>query len=95
MRRSFMISAALCGPSIVFSMQAQVPTGSLSGIARDSSGRVVTGASVRATSKAQGLVRTGMTNSDGSFLLDNLAPATTSSFSIRPVLPTCSMSMCR
>ena len=74
MRRKSVFATALCGLALVCSVHGQVPTGSVSGIARDAGARLVNGASVRATSNSQGLVRTGVTNSDGSFLLNNLAP---------------------
>ena len=76
MRRISVVVVALCGPALVLSLQAQVPTGSVSGIARDAGARVIKGAVIRATSEAQGVVRTASTNTDGSFLLDNLAPGT-------------------
>ena len=74
MRRSIFFAMALCGPAFALSVQGQVPTGWVSGIARDGSGRVVQGAAVRATANAQGNVRTSNTNANGSFLLENLAP---------------------
>jgi hypothetical protein len=74
MRRNSVFVTAICGLALVYSVQSQVPTGSVSGIARDAGARFVNGASVRATSNSQGIVRTGVTNSDGSFLLDSLAP---------------------
>ena len=74
MHRIIVVAAALCGPAIVFSLHAQVPTGSVIGIAKDAADHVVKDASVRSTSEAQGAQRNATTNADGSFLLDNLAP---------------------
>ena len=56
------------------SANAQLPTGSIDGIATDPNGRLVHGAHVTVTSKSQGTARESVSNEDGSFTLPNLAP---------------------
>jgi hypothetical protein len=56
-------------------LHAQLPSGSISGIATDPSGKLVQGAHVTATDELQGTLRETNTNADGSFTLSNLAPA--------------------
>jgi hypothetical protein len=55
-------------------MNAQLPSGSINGISKDPSGRVIQGVHVVATDELQGSVRESTTNVDGSFTLFNLAP---------------------
>jgi hypothetical protein len=59
-----------------FKLAAQLPDGSLEGIVKDPRGNVVQGARVVATDERQGSVREGKTNTDGSFVVSNLAPGT-------------------
>ena len=56
-------------------LHAQLPSGSISGIATDPSGKLMQGAHVTATDEMQGTLRESTTNADGSFTLSNLAPA--------------------
>ena len=74
MPKHSLIACVLLAPIFISTLHAQVPTGSISGVARDSTGLVFKGASVRATSNAQGFARSALTNADGTFLLDNLLP---------------------
>lgn len=55
-------------------MQAQIPTGTLSGIVKDSQGALIQGARVILTSTAQGTTRETLTNSNGSYDLPDLLP---------------------
>src|ERR1700743_685896 len=55
-------------------LHAQLPSGSISGIATDPSGKLVQGAHVAATAEGQGTLRESTTNTDGSFTLSTLAP---------------------
>ena len=55
-------------------MNAQLPTGSIDGIIKDPSGRLIQGAKVVATGDFQGAVRESNTNGEGAFTLSNLAP---------------------
>lgn len=63
-----------CVGVLVSPMAAQLPSGSLGGIAKDPVGRLVAGAHVTATDERQGATRKGRTNQDGSFSLSNLVP---------------------
>ncbi|WP_263374438.1 TonB-dependent receptor [Granulicella aggregans] len=74
MRRSTSLILSLCLFVFFYIADAQVPTGIISGTVRDSSGLVIQGVVIRATSQGQGSVRLGVTNSDGSYSLPNLAP---------------------
>lgn len=65
--------AALSAFVLCVSTNAQLPTGSIDGIATDPNGRLVQGAHITATSKSQGTVRESASNADGSFTLPNLA----------------------
>ena len=53
---------------------AQIPTGSIDGIATDASGARIRGVQITAASESQGAIRQGQSNVDGSFTLPNLAP---------------------
>lgn len=53
---------------------AQVTTAAINGRVVDGQGNVVTGATVTATNKGTGQARTAVTNSDGEFLVSELAP---------------------
>ena len=66
--------AALSAFVLCVSTNAQLPTGSIDGIATDPNGRLVQGAHITVTSKSQGTVRESASNADGSFTLPNLAP---------------------
>ncbi len=68
------IGAACVIASAAVPLLAQLPTGSIDGLARDASGARVRGVQVSATSEAQGIVREGRTNDDGSFTLSNVVP---------------------
>ena len=57
-------------------LTAQLPVGSITGIAKDPGNRVIPGAHVVATSQQQGSQRDGLTNSDGTFTLSNIDPGT-------------------
>jgi hypothetical protein len=74
--RSICFGAAVCMAAFAFSMDAQLPAGSLDGIAKDTSGARVRGVHLTVTSESQGAVREGLSNADGSFSLPNLAPGT-------------------
>ena len=65
---------ALCVLAFALSMQAQVPTGSIDGIAKDQNGRLVQGARITVTSDLQGTTRESASNADGSFTIPNLTP---------------------
>ena len=64
----------LCALAFVFSLHAQLPTGSIGGIAKDPNGRLVPNAHVTVTNELQGTVRESVSNDDGSFTLPNLVP---------------------
>ena len=76
MRSSSFLGAMLCTPLLAICLHAQVPTGTLSGIARDPGGASISGASVQATDLARGTTRQTVANSDGSFVLSDLLPGT-------------------
>jgi hypothetical protein len=76
MRRYSCLAAVTCLVASVLSLTAQLPIGSIAGIAKDPSGRVITGAHVVATDNNQGSVREGLTNIDGAFTLSNIEPGT-------------------
>jgi hypothetical protein len=59
---------------ITANVQAQVPTGTVSGIVKDSQGALVQGARVLITNTAQGTTREGVTNPDGAFSISDLLP---------------------
>ncbi len=65
---------ALCLLAFSVPVKAQLPVGSIDGISKDPSGRLVQGAHVVATDDLQGSVRESQTNADGSFTFSNLAP---------------------
>ena len=62
--------------AIALPVTAQLPSGSIGGIAKDPNGSVVVGVRVTATDEQQGGTREVKTNADGSFLLSNLSPDT-------------------
>ncbi len=64
----------LCALAFALSMQAQLPTGSINGIAKDPSGRLVQGARITATNDLQSTSRGSASNADGSFTIPNLTP---------------------
>jgi hypothetical protein len=66
----------LCALALALPMQAQLPTGSIDGIAKDPNGKLVQGARVTVTNDQQGTVRESTSNTDGSFALPNLTPGT-------------------
>jgi hypothetical protein len=72
--RLIRLCAAVCMAVFAVSISAQVPTGSIDGIAKDASGARVRGVQVTATSESQRAIREGQSNVDGSFTLPNLAP---------------------
>jgi hypothetical protein len=74
MRHFSCLIAVACLVASVLPLTAQLPIGSLAGIAKDPSGRVITDAHVVATDEHQGTVREGLTNSDGVFTLSNIEP---------------------
>ncbi|WP_263378174.1 TonB-dependent receptor [Granulicella paludicola] len=75
MKRLFRILlVAVCLGSSALAVKAQLPTGSIDGVSKDPSGRVIQGAKILATDDRQGTVREVRTNVDGSFTLPNLAP---------------------
>ncbi len=67
-------AVALCMAALAMTLNAQLPTGSIEGIAKDPSGARIQGVQVTATSEAQGAVREGRSNVDGAFILPNLTP---------------------
>jgi hypothetical protein len=74
MRFSLRLLAAACILLWASPINAQLPTGSIAGVTKDPSGRIVQGASVVATNDQQGTTRESKTNIDGSFTLSNLVP---------------------
>jgi hypothetical protein len=74
MRHPILLRILLCLSALTSIAIAQVPTGIVSGTVYDSSGLVIQGVTVRATSQTQRSHRLGVTNSDGSYSLPNLAP---------------------
>src|SRR5215510_7452321 len=52
----------------------QTPTATLSGVVRDSSGAVISGAKIRVNNIATGATRATVTDSDGRYSLTNLDP---------------------
>src|SRR5881275_428225 len=60
---ALVVSAQVCG---------QAPTAQISGTVRDTSGLVVTGAEIKVTQTATGLVRSMMSASDGDYVLPSL-----------------------
>lgn len=76
MRISFLLGATLSASFLAVCVQAQVPTGTLSGIARDPDGAAISGAIIQATDIAHGTTRETHTNADGSFAIPNLSPGT-------------------
>jgi hypothetical protein len=64
MRSSSFLGAMICAPFVAVCLRAQVPTGTLSGIARDPGGASVPGASVQATDIARGTIRQTNANTD-------------------------------
>ncbi|MDQ2841458.1 MAG: TonB-dependent receptor [Acidobacteriota bacterium] len=76
MRRPSCLGAALCLVAFVLPLTAQLPIGSIAGIAKDPSGRLISGAQVIATDKHHGSVRHGVTHLDGAFTLSNIEPGT-------------------
>ncbi len=67
-------SALLCIAFAVPPLSAQLPTGSVSGIAKDASGSVIQGAQITVTDEHQGDKREAHTNAEGIFLFSDLAP---------------------
>src|SRR5262249_21644161 len=59
----------VCGAAL-----AQSPVGSISGVVKDPSGAIIPGATVNATSLADGAKRTVSTNDQGFFLIPTLLP---------------------
>jgi hypothetical protein len=76
MRRPSCLVVAVCLLTLVLPIAAQLPIGSIGGIAKDPSGRVVPGVKVVATNEHQGSVRETTTNMDGTFTLSTVAPGT-------------------
>ena len=73
-RFTYRVSLVLCMLAFAVSMQAQLPTGSIDGIVKDPSGRLVQGAHIAATNDLQGTDRESASNVDGSFIIPNLTP---------------------
>lgn len=76
MRRFPLLATTVCLTVFVLPVYAQLPIGSIGGIARDPSGRVIPGVHVVTTDDRQGFVRESKTNMDGAFTLSNIAPGT-------------------
>jgi hypothetical protein len=76
MRRFSFLATAICLSLPAVSVNAQLPIGSIGGIAKDSSGRVIPNAHVIATDDRQGSMRESKTSTDGVFTLSNIAPGT-------------------
>jgi hypothetical protein len=68
------LRAAVCLAAFTVSIHAQLPAGSIAGIAKDTSGARVRGVHVTATSETQGTLRESESNADGAFSMPNLAP---------------------
>ena len=75
MRPYVRLAILLCLLAFVPLSYAQLPVGSMIGIAKDQSGRPLAGAHVTATDELRSSLRESTTNDDGSFTLSNLAPA--------------------
>ncbi len=73
-RLSACIATAIFVITAPLSAMAQLPTGSVDGIAKDPNGKVLQGAHVTATEELQGTSREIKTASDGSFVFSNLQP---------------------
>ncbi len=69
-----LFSTAACAIAVATPMYAQLPTGSIDGIAKDATGARVRGVQITATSASQGTMREGRSNVDGSFTLSDLPP---------------------
>src|SRR5437762_3378994 len=67
----FVLLLALCAPAAL----AQTETGRISGTVIDPQDRVVPGATVTATNTGTGAVRTTVTDSEGKYVIANVAPA--------------------
>jgi hypothetical protein len=76
MRSSSFLWAMLCIALLTGCLHAQVPTGTVTGIARDPRGASVSGASVQATDIALGRIRHTYANTYGSFAIADLLPGT-------------------
>ena len=72
--RHYFPGMAVCVIAVAAPLLAQLPTGSIDGIAKDATGARVRDALVKAINSSQGTVREGRSNGDGSFTLSNLAP---------------------
>lgn len=72
MRKSSVLMALVCAPFMTVCVQAQVPTGSITGLVTDPKSAVVSGASVTVTSAAQGFIRHTATNTYGIYVLPDL-----------------------
>ena len=72
--RKLALSVFLLIACIATTMQAQIPTSTVSGIVKDSQGAVIQGAKVRLTNTSQGTTRDGLTNTNGSYSIPDLLP---------------------
>ena len=65
---------AVCFAAATALLHAQLPAGSIDGIARDATGAHIQNASITASNEAQGTQREARSNADGSFTMPALAP---------------------
>jgi len=72
--RKFVLALTLLALCPAIYLNAQLPTATFNGLVRDSLGALIPGAQISVTSVKQGIVRTSVSNPDGSYLLSNLQP---------------------
>jgi hypothetical protein len=69
MRLYLQVGTIACVLAFASSLNAQLPSGSIGGITKDPSGRLIQGAHITVTNERQGTMREGTTGADGSFTL--------------------------
>jgi hypothetical protein len=74
MRLYSQVGTIACVLAFASSLHAQLPSGSIGGITKDPSGRLIQGAHITATNERLGTIREGATGAEGSFTLSNLEP---------------------
>jgi hypothetical protein len=72
--RKLALGVFLLIAGIATTLQAQIPTSTVSGIVRDSQGAIIQGAKVRITNTSQETTREGLTNVNGSYSVPDLLP---------------------
>lgn len=76
MRSCLSPAVLVCALAFVLPSTAQLPDGTINGLVRDGSARVIAGAHVVATEQQQGVSREAASNAEGVFSLTNIAPGT-------------------